>query len=297
MKQMYISAIVCTLLSGCGSDLDKVKNGVLDFNKTITVGQALDNWKSCESKDWKSFTSDNGVKVVEFTCHHRAKDYFSKLKDITPKEPGKDPTYLDIVDNAQIFQFTLNKDDTFQINAVEVQNTWADGSEFKDAQKPLEQLEAAYENKMHFDLNELNTQTAQAFSYIFAMIKPGEKYKTTITGLTNPPATANPTDNPATAEPAGKIANCDIQSNGATPFHGECNFIAGTGGSFSLGNIDPSMPITEEVTSISVDITGPEIAEVRGLTTGGINSRWGAAKRSTKDRACWTGEDFEICAR
>jgi hypothetical protein len=35
---------------------------------------------------------------------------------------------------------------------------------------------------------------------------------------------------------------------------------------------------------------------VRGLTTDGINSRWGTALRSKADPACWKGSDFEICA-
>lgn len=36
---------------------------------------------------------------------------------------------------------------------------------------------------------------------------------------------------------------------------------------------------------------------VRGLTSEGINSRWGEAKRSKKDKSCWIGEDFKICAK
>jgi len=38
-------------------------------------------------------------------------------------------------------------------------------------------------------------------------------------------------------------------------------------------------------------------AQVRGLTTDGINSMWGNAKRSTQDRSCWVGSDFKICAK
>jgi hypothetical protein len=47
--------------------------------------------------------------------------------------------------------------------------------------------------------------------------------------------------------------------------------------------------------SISVAIIKPGIAEVRGLTTAGINSRWGEARRSNSDKACWIGDDFTIC--
>jgi len=51
------------------------------------------------------------------------------------------------------------------------------------------------------------------------------------------------------------------------------------------------------VVLISVTMISPGVAEVRGLTRAGINSRWGEARRSTQDRSCWTGSDFQICAR
>ncbi|TAK59674.1 hypothetical protein [Methylobacter sp.] len=68
------------------------------------------------------------------------------------------------------------------------------------------------------------------------------------------------------------------------------------GGSFSLRNADKSKTILEGITDVSVYIIEKDIADVRGVTTDGINSRWGEAKRSTKDKACWIGSDFKICA-
>jgi hypothetical protein len=47
---------------------------------------------------------------------------------------------------------------------------------------------------------------------------------------------------------------------------------------------------------ITVTIIESEVAQVRGLTTDGINSRWGEARRSKSDKACWVGDDFTICA-
>lgn len=49
--------------------------------------------------------------------------------------------------------------------------------------------------------------------------------------------------------------------------------------------------------SASVDIVETNQAEVRGLTSKGINSRWGEAKRSRKQPSCWVGEDFKVCAK
>lgn len=77
-------------------------------------------------------------------------------------------------------------------------------------------------------------------------------------------------------------------------FRGDCLFEQfGGNGSFSLEA--PSGLIAGREL-INVYITEPGIAEVRGLTPNGINSRWGKARRSNSDSACWIGRDFTICA-
>jgi len=65
-----IATLLATLMiSGCNSsNIDKVKNGIMDFDKSITVSQAFDNWKSCSNSKWSEFTTDNGKNIVEFTC-------------------------------------------------------------------------------------------------------------------------------------------------------------------------------------------------------------------------------------
>lgn len=98
---------------------------------------------------------------------------------------------------------------------------------------------------------------------------------------------------PPTAE--AKEARCVIRQNGDVAYSGSCQFILDRGGSFSIRGIR-TQPILPDVTDISVSIVSPGVAEVRGLTTSGINSRWGSAVRSTSDPACWRGSDFEICA-
>ncbi len=77
-------------------------------------------------------------------------------------------------------------------------------------------------------------------------------------------------------------------------FRDQCIFEQfGGNGSFSI-QAPSGLIANQEV--ISVYITQPGVAQVRGLTTGGINSRWGEAIRSQSDRACWVGSDFTICA-
>jgi len=93
----------------------------------------------------------------------------------------------------------------------------------------------------------------------------------------------------------GKDARCVIKQQGVVVYAGSCQFTLEKGGSFYIkGN--GAKNILPNITDISVYIVSPGIAEVRGLTIYGNNSRWGPAIRSKKDLACWTGSDFEVCA-
>lgn len=38
------------------------------FDKSITVGQAFDNWENCKDKKWIEFETNNKKQIVEFTC-------------------------------------------------------------------------------------------------------------------------------------------------------------------------------------------------------------------------------------
>jgi hypothetical protein len=102
----------------------------------------------------------------------------------------------------------------------------------------------------------------------------------------------------AAAQTSGKLATCRIESGGKVELSGKCRFIPeGRGGSFSLAHADGRKPLYGTILSVTVSVVSPGVAEVRGLTRDGINSRWGEARRSNQDRACWAGSDFRICAR
>jgi hypothetical protein len=100
-----------------------------------------------------------------------------------------------------------------------------------------------------------------------------------------------------TAPALARDAGCRIEQAGRVVLDRTCDFQAeGRDGSFSLsardgGNLFPGI----SVVTLSVIESG--LAEVRGLTRDGINSRWGTARRSGRDGACWQGDDFRICAR
>ncbi|MFI3157207.1 MAG: hypothetical protein QX199_13720 [Methylococcaceae bacterium] len=91
---------------------------------------------------------------------------------------------------------------------------------------------------------------------------------------------------------ADRVVKCQVNT-----YQGSCAFSPDTPkGSFSLANPDKDKPLTEDISMVSVTVIEPGVAEVSGLTAEGINSRWGEAKRSSKDKACWEGEDFKVCA-
>ncbi len=77
---------------------------------------------------------------------------------------------------------------------------------------------------------------------------------------------------------------------------GLCRFQSDSGESFTLDN-GPDLSLRDDILAVSVSVTAPGVAEVRGLTNAGINSRWGTARRAKDDPACWRGSDFEVCAR
>jgi len=96
---------------------------------------------------------------------------------------------------------------------------------------------------------------------------------------------------------AAKQAVCQVTSGDTVVYNARCTFTPGGRGSFSISLPDERDGVFfDEVVLVSVTIISRGVAEVRGLTTAGINSRWGRAVRSRKNRACWDGSDFQICA-
>jgi hypothetical protein len=103
---------------------------------------------------------------------------------------------------------------------------------------------------------------------------------------------------PCLAQGKSRLVDCRVESEDKVQVAGKCRFTPDEGGSFTLGHADARRTIFfGEIMSITVSIVSPGVAEVRGLTRQGVNSRWGEARRMARDRACWQGSDFKICAR
>ena len=91
-----------------------------------------------------------------------------------------------------------------------------------------------------------------------------------------------------------RLVRCSVSSIGEY-YNGPCHCLSEPGGGFSLTRPDGG-DLSPDISLISLAKTGETRGEVRGLTTDGINSRWGEAERSEADPACWGNVEFEICA-
>ena len=232
-RKGLIGLIVTLGLVGCGENdnITSVKEGVLKLNKTLTVGQALDNWNNCKETTWTHFETDNGVNVVEAKCVENDKltELLSTFKNLKEKEvtqaeinqlqkqfnfypiydedkknntldyknPGKytdmsqwygfgnelsdaiiqslddsserynsslnvkiksyeeyNKNLTTLKENACLnvdyisneFQFTVNKDSSFQTDNVQYTINWADGKKFSIPQNQFARLKIVYQN-------------------------------------------------------------------------------------------------------------------------------------------------------
>jgi hypothetical protein len=93
-------------------------------------------------------------------------------------------------------------------------------------------------------------------------------------------------------------ARCDIWARNAISYEGPCTLRPERGGSFSL-----TFPHNEEtesleryrVTQISVRIIRQGLARVSEPNRR-VDSSWGRAIRSRRDRTCWEGDYWHVCA-
>lgn len=91
-----------------------------------------------------------------------------------------------------------------------------------------------------------------------------------------------------------KEATCQIDESGQTRYKGKCNFQPQGGGSFYISH--PNIIKKLKVEGLMVIIEGKNQAVVQATNLGGGGSMWGEAVRSQKQKACWVGSDFKVCA-
>lgn len=90
-----------------GGDISLVKSGVLGIDDSITVGEAIDNYKYFKDVKWESFKTENGRRVVQVTGNLNLNDLKNVSKNKWMVEGLLKKGYIkaDV-----IFQFLISKD-------------------------------------------------------------------------------------------------------------------------------------------------------------------------------------------
>jgi len=115
----------CEFLSGFMGmdDVTMVKSGILELDKSTTVGQAVDKYKYFTQVTWEKAVTENGRRIVTFTGEMgkealTAPDGLSEVqKAIWENELATlNETYESkLVGYTIIQQFIINQDDTFML--------------------------------------------------------------------------------------------------------------------------------------------------------------------------------------
>lgn len=135
------------LLSGCskmggGGDVSIVKNGYLNFDKSITVGQAFDGYKYFKTKEWKATKTEQGRRLVLFSAQMSDEWLNVNNNDGTTKAFGQQVTSQEI----QI-QFTINQDGTFNLSGTRLLGKRPDGRSPLDSTLSDTNLNRIYANE------------------------------------------------------------------------------------------------------------------------------------------------------
>lgn len=69
--KLFIICFFILLLNACsGNNIDLVKKHVLEYDKSITFGSALDNYPLFSKTTWREFKTEDGRRVVEFSADY-----------------------------------------------------------------------------------------------------------------------------------------------------------------------------------------------------------------------------------
>ena len=110
LKLFITGLFLLFFITGC-SDVGTVKNGTLNFDNSITVGEAFDKYNYFSDTDWEDFETSNGRKIVQVTGEFN-ENYIKKMGWTKQFEKA-----------SLIVQFKINKDDTFEISAIGLEAT------------------------------------------------------------------------------------------------------------------------------------------------------------------------------
>ncbi|GMT48649.1 MAG: hypothetical protein IEMM0008_0188 [bacterium] len=117
MLMILLSLVISLVHCGGGGNISLVKKGLLDFDKSKTVGEAFDNYKYFKGLKWDSFKSEDERDIVEVIAEYNIEKALKameamELENIKAVRRGFDKIKKVIV----TFQFRINKDNTFEVH-------------------------------------------------------------------------------------------------------------------------------------------------------------------------------------
>jgi len=122
MKRFFLNMLcVCILaigLAGCNSPIDSVKNGVLELDKSTTVGKAFDNYSCFKKTSWSEIKTKQGQVVVEFNGIldlTKAFSDYDNFRKVMLAEINKTP-----IDESKVNKKAFTTD---MMNIMQAQNT------------------------------------------------------------------------------------------------------------------------------------------------------------------------------
>jgi hypothetical protein len=147
LKRAYFIFFFCIfflLTFGCSktSEIDIVKTGFLDFDKGITVGQAFQNYAYFKTVEWRKLTLDNGRTIVEV-------DGVLDIAKMPENSIWRANEKLGLKNVHAVYQFQVNKDNTFQVFAGGFRYTHPSGKDEEQSMNPrlfINVLKTIYRN-------------------------------------------------------------------------------------------------------------------------------------------------------
>ena len=153
--------VVPLIFMGCGV-VDDVKDGTLNFNKGITIGEAFDTWDDCSKSEWNSFEGTNDKTVVEFHCtKENVDDFFRKFIEISEgraefKNRNRVEEVFGVQDVVQTFQFLVTPKGVIRIGNVSTKMTWKDGLVSESSQNSTLEIGKAYNNVVTYNVADVS---------------------------------------------------------------------------------------------------------------------------------------------
>lgn len=150
LQVIVLLALVAFLFVGCSKfgsgDVGKVKNGYININKSITVGQAFDGYKFFGKKEWTAEKTDKGLRIVTFKTQVNQ----AYIDSINKEYKGKVGTIYEkdgLASRTITIQFTVNSDGTFKPSATKSVIILTTGKTIENSVMEFE-VENIYQNKL-----------------------------------------------------------------------------------------------------------------------------------------------------